>query len=748
MLLWTPSKVLLNQTRKTEKDAKNAESKELPSGSPKLAELLAMKLDRINQVYRSVDEKRAIQTAGIGEPINAAIKVERLEDVTLSSSSQISLGYLKIPVSSISALLSNILRSPKILISLHQREYEAVSEEKSRLFLVAKMTGTTEDHSWLVDCPESLENNPSGKDRTVEDMVTEMAHRIFATLQADATGQSINWKAMWKYNEGLRAYRDCLHATKKHKYFLNTAEKKFIGAIEEQERFSLAYYNLGVVYAEIDQLGAAKNCFQDAIDVDPQQWEPYYAKGIAAFIWGKEWEGKNEILTRCLNRKTDDSEKCNKKRVEESYIEAIDMCKRVREIKSREERALKRDLSLKAKSYDLEGNAQSRLACLSCLAKDIECGICQSNNSGRLWEAKESLEKAVNYSWMALIKESVLHETTDDESSIVSECSLDLADIYIKMSKCPNCKADYLISNAISVLKLAIYVNPYDINLYHLLGMAVECQKGDKSKNYKKLIYDYALRMKPEDSRIRAHIASINAEDDSESVRWLKECEKFSFISDGGYENVFNFLEKIIKDERDSGFNIPDGDNLLSRELCYAREKLEADLKNFSIKGGAISSVIGKDLACHNDCPKVCLELSRMTRYIEEDTQVKCIYPAIQCIQYRLSIKENGDPKALWELYKNSCKSPKLIEDIFVLGSLLIELAGKKAKDYLMKLGTKSQKPGDYELIMRRSRSYFDILIDILKSEDTRINGLKRSDDKKYNAFIKFYKIEDIPLSY
>ena len=212
--------------KKTDKDAKNAESKELPSGSPKLAELLAMKLDRINQVYRSVDEKRAIQTAGIGEPINAAIKVERLEDVTLSSSSQISLGYLKIPVSSISALLSNILPSPKIVISLHQREYEAVSEEKSRLFLVAKTTGTTEDHSWLVDCPESVENNPSGKDRTVEDMVTEMAHRIFATLQADATGQSINWKAMWKYNEGSKGLQRLSAFDKKAQILLKHRRKE------------------------------------------------------------------------------------------------------------------------------------------------------------------------------------------------------------------------------------------------------------------------------------------------------------------------------------------------------------------------------------------------------------------------------------------------------------------------------------------------------------------------------------------
>ena len=70
-------------------------------------------------------------------------------------------------------------------------------------------------------------------------------------------------------------------------------------------------------------------------------------------------------------------------------------------------------------------------------------------------------------------------------------------------------QADDLISNAICVLRAAIYVNPYDINLYHLLGMAVECQGDYKFENYKKMIYDYYLRMKPEDSRIRVIALSM-----------------------------------------------------------------------------------------------------------------------------------------------------------------------------------------------------------------------------------------------
>ena len=241
---------------------------------------MALRLTRIDEIYQAVDEKRPIQSAsGVGEPIEAAIKAERVGDDISLGESDIRLGPIIVPMKSISALMSHILRGPKIIIGLHERDAGQISDKQSRYFLTAVMTGKMRSYSWVVDSPESIEEDSEGKDkkRTVEDMVTEMAHRISGSLKEESTGQRINWKAMWDYNEGLRAYRDGLNSARQHKYFLSIAERKFIDAIEQQRDFSLAFYNLGVVYAELNKIDAAESCFQKAIELNPEPWEAYYA---------------------------------------------------------------------------------------------------------------------------------------------------------------------------------------------------------------------------------------------------------------------------------------------------------------------------------------------------------------------------------------------------------------------------------------------------------------------------------------
>ena len=216
-----------------EKEPGKTDSKAQASRSIDLAGLLALKLTRIDEIYQAVDEKRPIQSAsGVGEPIEAAIKAERVGDDISLGESDIRLGPIIVPMKSISTLMSHILRGSKIIIGLHEIDAAQISVRESRYFLTAVMTGKMRSYSWVVDSPESIEEDSEGKDkkRTVEDMVTEMAHRISSSLKEESTGQRINWKAMWDYNEGLRAYRDGLSSARQHKYFLSIAERKFIDA--------------------------------------------------------------------------------------------------------------------------------------------------------------------------------------------------------------------------------------------------------------------------------------------------------------------------------------------------------------------------------------------------------------------------------------------------------------------------------------------------------------------------------------
>jgi tetratricopeptide (TPR) repeat protein len=708
-----------------------------PSGS-NLADLLALKLDRINQIYRAVDEKRPIQSAcGAGEPIEAAIKAENLDNISMSDSSQIGLGPVSIPARSISALVSHILRGPKIVIGLHGIEQDDASDKKSKWLLTASMTGRGGPRSWLVDCPQPLEEGLGEKDRTVDDMITEMAHRIYTSLQSDASGQSVTWRAMWNFNEGLRAYRDCLHSTKRHKYFLSHAEKKLIDALEEQNSFSLAYYNLGVVYAEIGKLKAAEACFLRAIDADPQLWEAYYAQGISVFRGAKEMELQHEILAISM-------EDAVKREVEDDYRKVILLCHRILDIKSRKEIILGKNFSAKARAHDLEGNARARLACIQCHAKSDEpCEMKQENKSDELWLAKESLERAVQYSWRALIRESVLNETIEDESKIVSECSLDLAYIYLRMYNCPSCEADELLSNAKSVLRQAIYINPDDVNLYHLLG---EVSKRQKDGDHAELIYNHALRINPESSSLKAHLASIGVIDNTGPAAWLEELEKPGCVDEMNYEKTFHFLEKAIEEERDFEKDDSKKYDSLARKPFYEREMLEESLSKISRKGESATSLFQKKKCeCKWVGPEICLALFRLAgNFGYKKIDCQCLNIALTYLKASLKIKKHPiDLKALLLPVDNEEERLRLANGLFYLGRLYFELARIKVEKYLEaedaeECGSIETNPDNSELIMK-SEDFPELSRDCFLS---LIIALERETTEKDTEFTAFYKRE------
>ena len=309
---------------------------------------------------------------------------------------------------------------------------------------------------------------------------------------------------------------------------MSIAERKFIDAIEQQRDFSLAYYNLGVVYAELNKIDAAESCFQKAIELDPEIWEAYYALGIAVFRRGKEIEQTYEILGFDLNDEALKAEKDKKvialkEKVEQDYKNSILLCERVLEIRSRQDSFFDIYYPIRAKLFNLKGNAQVRSTRTNCPAKKFgePCKEHKAINCRGLGNAKKSLEKAVHSSWMALIKESILNETVEDESKIVSECSLDLANIYLKMQKCRGNTLSGYLAYARSMLGQAIYINPNEVSLYQLLGMASEDQmkefensvsgkirrairiQRDPSKDFARNVYCQALRIKPESSQLK-----------------------------------------------------------------------------------------------------------------------------------------------------------------------------------------------------------------------------------------------------
>ena len=742
-------------------NASKEEKENYQSAGLNLTNLFATKMDRINQIYRIVDEKRPIQSAcGAGEPIEAAIKAGNLDDVSLSSIPDLSLGPMKIPIQSISNILSHILGSPKIVLDLHHRkeigisvdkenndstkEKTSLSGKKSEWFLTASMSGREGLRTWLVDSPDSLEEEANEKGRSVEDIVTEMAHRIYTSLQADATGESINWRAMWKFNEGLRAYRDCLNTTRKHKYYLSMAEKSLMDAIEEQNNFSLAYYNLGVVYAELNQLNASESCFQKAVASDPQLWEAYYAQGIASYRQGKELDDLHDYLDL-------DIKEGAKRQIAGEYKKAILLCQRILDIKFDQEGIFKKDFSRRAKVFDLEGNARARLACIKCKKGSI-CDSCNEVDPEELKRAIASLEISVHNSWMALIKESVLNETVEDESKIVSECSLDLAYLYLKMYRHLNPRKAILLSNAASVLRQAIYINPDDANLYHLLGSV--SKRMDSEYYFTKKIYDYALRIKPESSRLKANLFSVksdnNAHDYNVPSSWLETCENSGCMDEEIHESFFRLLARAIEEEY-KGMKIdPSLCNCL-KVLCE-KQRSELDLKRVSEKGErAISLLQQKKCDCQWERdPDLCMVLLRLAKDFDDIyADCKCLLSGLYMLGKSeiLSTKKEDAKKVLSANVVDEVARLELADYFFRLGLISFEFGKARAEVRAEANAEKCSKARDIQKrdmqgnelynsemnYLDQSRDCFRLLMNVLSCSkyDPKASSEDNHDDKE-----------------
>ncbi|MDZ7360814.1 MAG: tetratricopeptide repeat protein [candidate division KSB1 bacterium] len=238
-----------------------------------LSALLVVELARLRELYREVDEQRAIPTAvGTEKAIDATVNVENVSDFlkdAVSKESKFSLGKLELPVGTIMVLISRLVQGPRLIGGLHR--------DNTRVILTAQLIGGRRAYSWRVES-----HTPNGYQ--LNEMINEMACRIFTDL---ALSGAVRWRAVQAFNEGLRSYRDCLRASKERKLKLMQAEKNFINALSEDAKFDLAYYNLGVVYTELPQTHAADRAFSRAIEQNPERWQAYYALALNHYQRGR-----------------------------------------------------------------------------------------------------------------------------------------------------------------------------------------------------------------------------------------------------------------------------------------------------------------------------------------------------------------------------------------------------------------------------------------------------------------------------
>ena len=337
-----------------------------------LATLLVVRLGKLHELFRTVDEQRAIRTAvSESEAIDATIQVEDvsafLKDA-VSTSSEMSLGPIKIPIGILMSFIGRLVQGPRLIGSVHRNIQGFI--------LTAQIVGGTYTFKWRVEPP--LVEQHAGD---LVKMVEELAYHIFTDIELQG---SVRWQATLAFCEGLRAYRDCLRTPKNRVANLQKAEKQFIKTLTEDTEYDSAYYNLGVVYTELERKEAAERAFNKAIAQDPNSWVAYYALA----------------LSRCANKE---------------YYRSEQFCWRVINLNP--------GTAAMAKAYQLLGVVQ--------------------RNQEEQEEARRSYIKAMTYSWVALCSAVWRKDngTTEENTkaaqleTLASACLADLAMLYNDQAK-------------------------------------------------------------------------------------------------------------------------------------------------------------------------------------------------------------------------------------------------------------------------------------------------------------------------
>jgi tetratricopeptide (TPR) repeat protein len=278
------------------------EAEEPNTIAPGVSTLLAVELARLGDLYRTVDDQRPIASvAGHARDVRASIGVgnwtKDLESA-ISTELKVKVGPVQVPVGVLLTVLGRLVRGPRIAGGMH--------DENSMKILTARLLSSEHAFSWRVE-------REGGE--SVDELVKELATRIFTDL---SLGREVSWEATGSFTHGLSAYRECLRATGDRPAELREAERWFIKASAADESFDLAYYNLGVVYEELDMAARAavgdtldalrtpdgqdrraRAAFKQAILKNPDRLEAYYALALVSFRDG-QYRSALELCERII----------------------------------------------------------------------------------------------------------------------------------------------------------------------------------------------------------------------------------------------------------------------------------------------------------------------------------------------------------------------------------------------------------------------------------------------------------------
>ncbi len=251
---------------------------------------------RLARLYSAVAELGPIPAAVHRDaPLSAKIGVIEVSELLKSAQttgSRLKLGSIEIPLDWLSRLWSLLVVRPTMIGTVYK-------QGDKRVFSI-QMTREGQTRTWRVERSTAVSDSlkPEKQD-FVEDMIQEMACRILTEL---SRGPSSSWRAVRDFNKGLACYRESLETAEPKKLLLIEAEQRLLAALNADGKFGLAYYNLGVIYLQLNNHEAALSAFLHGIELLPQRWEPFYGLALVYFHEGEKDKDNYRTVQRLCDR--------------------------------------------------------------------------------------------------------------------------------------------------------------------------------------------------------------------------------------------------------------------------------------------------------------------------------------------------------------------------------------------------------------------------------------------------------------
>ena len=209
-----------------------------PQAVKGLSTLLVAELGRLHELYGRVNDQLStplslgVRRRGAAGTEPGSFLSVRADDVTgalndaVASETRIQVGGINLPVGLLLGLVGRFARGPRIMGSVHPDGT-----------VTAQVVGPGGGRQWQVK---------TGTEAA--EAVPELAARMFNDLTLRS---SVRTTAMRSFTSALELYWAGHRTPRDRARNLRRAEAKLLEAIAEDERFDLAYYNLGVVYSKL-----------------------------------------------------------------------------------------------------------------------------------------------------------------------------------------------------------------------------------------------------------------------------------------------------------------------------------------------------------------------------------------------------------------------------------------------------------------------------------------------------------------